>query len=148
MISSVSQLCMAATYVHELRQGVDDLVGPDVAEDVDDLAVAGLALRVDDIPQRKGLVGRGVELACCRAAGLGVHDDLEAEVSRRGLAVDVLEDGALDARRDAIVDAGEAREDNGLGRRAVPQACQAPRHVCAVCGRWWWWALRLPKDSR
>lgn len=65
-----------ASYMHQLLQRVDDLVRLDVAEDVDDLAVARLPLWVDDIAQREWLPRVRVELACCRSPRLRVEDNL------------------------------------------------------------------------
>jgi hypothetical protein len=64
------------SYTQQLLQRVDDLVGPVVPEDVDDLAMLRLPSRVHDISQREWLEGGNRRLARRRTLGLGICEDL------------------------------------------------------------------------
>jgi hypothetical protein len=99
-------------YIQQFLQRVDDLVGPVVSEDVDDLAMLRLPVRIDHISQRERLVGRNRRLARRWTPCLGICEDLQSDVAGLGLARDVGGDScrqrALGARR--------------TGRRPVAQA--------------------------
>nr|GFD59646.1 hypothetical protein [Tanacetum cinerariifolium] len=81
------------------------LVGLDAAEDVDDLAVAGGGLGVDDVAQGEGLDGADRGLAGGQRLCLCVDDRLQAHVARVRLAHDVLGDLLLQQAAAARLDA-------------------------------------------
>jgi hypothetical protein len=77
------------SYTQQLLQRVDDLVGLNVPEDVDDLAMAPLLVRIDDIPQCERLPRGNDSLSCGRQPCFWIYDDLESDVAGVRLAGDV-----------------------------------------------------------
>lgn len=120
-------------HVEQLLQRVEDLVGLDAAEDVDDLAVAGGGAGVDDVAQGEGLDGADGGAAGGQRLRPGVDDRLQLDLARVGLAHDVLGHAPLEQVGAASL---EALERHGRGRQAVPQAGEVAGHGGR---RWWWW---------
>jgi hypothetical protein len=100
------------SYIEQFLQRVNDLVGLDVPEDVDNLPMPRFPIRVHHILQRERLAWGNYSLACCRKPCLRIRDDVESDVAGVGLAGNVcghsLLQGSLEGNRDR--------------RRPVPQS--------------------------
>lgn len=138
-------------YIQQLAQRVNDLIGLDVAKDVDDLAVRRLALGIHDISQRVRFPGRNNRLSCCWKTGFWVHHDLQPDVAGIRLAVDICLRLLLKNR---VAGESAALADKGHGRRRqlVSQPGQGAGHgcgcACAMPTMAPWCSLVVSKDSR
>ncbi len=149
-------------YIEQFLQRVYDLVGLGVAEDVDDLAVWGLAERVDDFldgewrlwgrldgssmrpgwPSHKHLPvwqGHTLLVHCPRPlVGLAlcsqVDDGAKSDVAWVGLAHDIFGGSLRKNVLEARVAGLDAFEADGHGRAPVPQPGDCTNHGRGVAG--------------
>lgn len=119
------------SYVEQLLQRVDDLVGLDVPEDVDDLAVPCLAFGIHDVLQSEGLQGMDNGLSSRWKPCLWVCDNLEPDMAGIGLAIDECGYSLLQLRSSEGA-AIAAVEGDWYRRLPVTQPGECAGH-CRVC---------------
>jgi hypothetical protein len=121
----------SGTYAEQLLERINNLIGFDVPEDVDDLAMPRLALGIHDVFERKGLQGMDHALSARGKSCLWVCDDLKPDMAGVGLAID--ECGYSFLQRLSTEGAPIAAvEGDWHGRIPVAQPGECARH-CRVC---------------